>query len=141
MSILASFLLLLLPQGPTLAQLDAMRDEHRSLLNAIAFVESSNHDDAIGDNGKALGAFQLWRVYWTDALEFAPCIGGEYKDVCNRVYAERCVVAYMARYAKVATDQNMARIHNGGPKGAKSRATVKYWKKVELRLQSSGKGV
>jgi hypothetical protein len=41
----------------------------------------------------------------------------------------------MDRYApKGASDEVLARIHNGGPKGYKKTATVKYWNKVKKEL-------
>jgi len=52
--------------------------------------------------------------------------------------------AYMKRYAREAwTDpskfdaEKVARIHNGGPKGYKKKATEKYWKKVLTELNRS----
>jgi len=37
------------------------------LLAAVAFVESNGNHRAVGDQGKANGAFQLHRPAWTDA--------------------------------------------------------------------------
>ena len=65
----------LVAQDPTLEQLDAARAKLRPLLDALVQVESSGRDDAVGDNGNALGSLQIWRVYWSDALEHAPAIG------------------------------------------------------------------
>lgn len=125
--------------SPTLADVDAAREKLRPILNAIATVESNGRDDAVGDGGKALGRFQLWRVYWADALEYVPEIGGTYDDVTGREYAERCVVAYWLRYCpqavRDADAQALARTHNGGPKGAKRKGTLGYWRKVQKNLE------
>lgn len=133
---LAFFLLFL--QDPSMADLDAARDALRPFLDALATVESNGKDDAVGDGGKALGRYQVWQVYWSDAIEHCPEIGGRYKDVTNKVYAERIVVAYLMRYAPKAVAaadyETLARIHNGGPKGHKAKGTLKYWKKVERAL-------
>ena len=49
--------------------------------------------------------------------------------------------SYMNRYATEArlgrkpTNEDIARIHNGGPNGYKKESTLKYWKKVEKCLQ------
>jgi len=32
-------------------------------------VESGGDENAEGDNGKAIGPFQIWKIYWTDAAE------------------------------------------------------------------------
>lgn len=123
------------PKGPTIAELDEARTKLRPLLDAIATVESGNDNEAVGDKGKALGSFQLWRVYWKDATDHCADLGGTYDDVKGRTYAERCVVAYWLRYAKQAVaegdHEKLARIHNGGPKGHRKDATVKYWAKVK----------
>ena len=107
---------------------------------AIAQVESNHNDDAVGDNGRAIGRYQVWRVYWIDATEFSG-IGGRYEDVKDKDYAERIIEAYMKRYAPEAWAekdwQTLARIHNGGPRGHKKRATEKYWEKVKKVLDTA----
>ena len=135
---LLSLSLIAQAKGPSLEVLDGHRTALRPFLDAIAKVESNHDDSAIGDAGKAIGRYQIWEAYWSDALVKAPSIGGEYEDCKGKVYAERVLVAYMLRYAAQAVkDKNyetLARIHNGGPKGATKRATLKYWEKVEKAL-------
>lgn len=105
------------------------------LLAAIRQVESHGNDKAVGDGGKAIGPFQIWRVYWQDAVQFDKSIGGCYEDCYDPAYAARIVRAYMARYApKGASLEVMARIHNGGPKGHQKEATLAYWAKVQKEL-------
>ena len=118
----------------------AYTPQQEALLDALIQVESSGRDDAVGDNGNAIGCLQIWKPYWIDATERSG-IGGTYKDCYNRAYAKRIVDAYMKRYAKEAwTDpkrfnaEKCARIHNGGPKGYTKKATEKYWKKVDKLL-------
>ncbi len=139
-----AFLLLLasiVAQAPTVEDLDSLRVTHRRFLDALAQVESGGKDDAIGDNGKALGRYQVWETYWTDALGKCPDIGGEYKDVVNRDYAERVVMAYFLRYGKKALARQdyevLSRVHNGGPAGAKRKATLPYWKKVKKAMDAA----
>ena len=118
-------------------QLNAQQTE---LVNAIIQVESNGKDDAVGDNGKAIGCLQIWKPYWLDATERSN-IGGKYLDCFSRDYAVRIFDAYMKRYARDAwTDpakfdaEKVARIHNGGPKGYKRKSTEKYWRKVLTEL-------
>lgn len=122
--------------GITIEDIDALRDKHRAFLDALSYVESNHNDKAVGDKGKALGRYQIWEIYWKDAIEFAPVIGGTYKDVHCKVYAERIVIAYLIRYkAKHNWEhKNMARVHNGGPNGNNIKATEKYWDKVRKVL-------
>ena len=37
------------------------------LIHAVAMVESNNNHRAVGDQGKANGAFQMWKPAWTDS--------------------------------------------------------------------------
>ena len=128
----------ILAQKPQLHQLDKARNDLRPFLDALAKVESNHDDSAVGDNGKAIGRYQIWQVYWSDAIEYVPAIKGQYNDVKSKDYAERIIVAYLIRYARAAVKakdwETLARIHNGGPKGATKRATLKYWKKIEKAL-------
>ena len=41
------------------------------LLQAIRCVESNGDVCAIGDNGRSIGAYQIMRGYYDDALEFS----------------------------------------------------------------------
>lgn len=110
----------------------------QNILNAICLVESGGREDVVGDNGKAIGPYQIHREYWQDALEFDPSIGGKYKDCVSRGYSEKVVAAYMRRYAQKAWNacdaEVISRIHNGGPQGYKKEATVKYWHRVRSIL-------
>ena len=110
------------------------------ILDAIERVETGGHADpanAVGDGGKALGPMQIHRVYWADAVEHDPTLvanGETYQSVRDRTYARRVVMAYWSRYAKSWTSEELARIHNGGPKGHAKRATLGYWAKVKKAL-------
>jgi hypothetical protein len=138
---LAALLLLastMCAQATTLRELDAARANLRPFLDALAQVESASCDTVVGDGGKAIGRMQIWQVYWKDAMAKCPKIGGEYQNCTQKVYAERIVVAYLLRYAPKAVEskdwQTLARVHNGGPKGATKAATRKYWVKVRREL-------
>jgi len=37
-----------------------------ALIHAVAMVESNNNHRAVGDQGKANGAFQMWKPAWSD---------------------------------------------------------------------------
>ncbi len=118
--ILASLLFLVPPTVDTTELLDAMYT-----------VESGRGKSLVGDGGKAIGPYQIWREYWQDAVEYDPSIGGKYEDCMNKAYSERIIRAYWARYApKGATVEQLARLHNGGPRGYKRSSTVKYWNKI-----------
>ena len=119
-------------------------------LSAIRQVETGGELNggigAVGDNGNALGPFQIWMAYHFDAAERDSTLKN-YKDCLTSLdYSERVVRAYMGRYAKAEakrlraglgtlTDvEKVARIHNGGPKGHRKKATEGYWRKVQAEL-------
>lgn len=107
------------------------------VLDAIRIVETGGEKDpanAVGDNGNSIGPFQISRAYWQDAIDHDPSIGGVYTDCKNEAYARQIVRAYMLRYVKVWSDENVARTHNGGRLGVKKKSTVKYWRKVQAHL-------
>ena len=117
--------------------------QQTELVNALIQVESNGNDDAVGDNGNAIGCLQIWKIYHTDATERSN-IGGKYLDCYTRSYSIKVFDAYMRRYARDAWTnplkfdaEKVARIHNGGPKGYKKNATLKYWAKVQSQLTRS----
>ena len=113
------------------------------ILDAIESVETGGGADpanAVGDGGKALGPMQIHRVYWADAVEHDPTLvanGETYQSVRDRTYARRVVMAYMSRYAKTWSAEEIARLHNGGPAAMKAKRkhlTDGYWAKVRAAL-------
>jgi hypothetical protein len=109
------------------------------ILAAIRFVESSDRDDvADGDGGKAIGVYQIHEAYWRDAVRAEPSLGGSYQDCRRRAYAERVVAAYMQKWAPAAwaagDAETIARVHNGGPEGARKESTQRYWERVRAAL-------
>lgn len=113
-------------------------DDIDNLIYAIGTVESNHDDNAVGDQGRSIGRYQIMRAYHADALEFDPSIGGKYEDVRDPIYAAKVMRAYWRRYARAAYEagdyETLARIHNGGPTGHRKAATVKYWVKVRREL-------
>lgn len=112
----------------------------RPILDAIRQVETGGCADpanAVGDGGKAIGPYQIWATYWADAVEHDPSLvanGETHQSVRNAAYAERVILAYWSRYAPSWDAQTLSRIHNGGPKGHRRKATLGYWGKVQAAL-------
>ncbi len=107
----------------------------KEILEAIWMTETSGRlRPPDGDGGRAIGPFQIHKIYWIDSAQ-----PGEYQDCRRRAYAERVVEAYMLRYvpeAWMAGDAEIiARTHNGGPRGRFKRATDRYWERVSKWLQ------
>ena len=102
-----------------------------SFWRALHVVETGGKRGAIlGDNGKALGPLQIHRSYWQDAR-----VSGRYEDCADLAYSIKVASSYLKKYAPKAWEAGdittLARIHNGGPKGDKKPATLRYADKVK----------
>jgi hypothetical protein len=120
---------------------------HRAILDAILLVESGGRDDCPdGDGGKAIGPYQIHRVYWEDAVKHAPELGRgrDYQACRQRAYAEQVITAYMQKWVPEAWRRGdaevIARTHNGGPQGARNHKTDGYWERVRRRLGGARAG-
>lgn len=109
-----------------------------NLIAALITVESGGRDMAIGDHGKARGPLQIHKAVVEDVNRFN---GTHYTWVgmTNRAAARKVCELYLNRYAKGKSDQEAARIWNGGPTGHTKSATKPYWAKVERNLNTIAK--
>jgi hypothetical protein len=106
-----------------------------NLISALIIVESSGNDQAIGDQGRAIGCLQIHRAVVLDVNRIT---GSNYRhsEMTNRVAARAVCEAYLKHYGKGKTTEEQARIWNGGPQGHKKKtATQAYWNKVEKHLK------
>ena len=115
--------------GPSAQAAAADSNEIERLLDAIAHIESHYDPDAVGDGGRALGAYQIHRVYWEDGTRLLG-VDWPHRDATNPKKARRVVKAYLLHYGNGKSLVEMARIHNGGPCGYKKKATVRYARKI-----------
>ena len=108
------------------------------VLDAIATVESRNDPCAVGDDGRAVGAYQIHERYWTDVRRILK-VDWPYADAKDPVKARAAVRAYVQRYAQRYGQRPSvwARVHNGGPRGPLKGNTQKYWIKVRDELRRS----
>lgn len=104
-----------------------------SFFRALHLVETGGRTGPIlGDDGRALGPLQIHRAYHADSR-----VAGDYSRCADLDYSKRVVSAYLQRYAPAAWANGdvttLARIHNGGPRGASASkpATVRYGAKVK----------
>lgn len=111
----------------------------QDLIAAIIAVESSGRDDAIGDSGQAVGCLQLHPNYVADANRIIGRKRWTLKDRYSRVESVEMfyiVATHYAKHYKDFSNEGIARRHNGGPRGHKKTATLKYWKKVQKHLKN-----
>ena len=113
----------------------------RALYDALHRVEASGRPaPPPGDGGRALGPYQIWKVYWIDALAHAPELGGTYADVRSKGYAEWIMLAYWLRWCPGALErmdlERLAVVHHlGGPNPDRDPAEARrYWAKVQEAL-------
>lgn len=112
-------------------------------------MESGGFEDprtAVGDNGASRGPYQIQRGYYNDAVEWNPSLldgGRSYKNVMgpgSYCYSRKVMQSYMDRYATEGrighpvTDEDIARIHNGGPYGYMKDSSRPFWDKVKTYL-------
>jgi hypothetical protein len=105
------------------------------LITALMIVESSGNDQAIGDNGRALGPLQIHRGVVLDVNRIT---GSNYRhqDMTNRAQARAVCQAYLDHYGRGKSFEEQARIWNAGPQGHKKKtATQAYWLKVQRNLK------
>lgn len=105
------------------------------LLAAMIAVESGGDDTAIGDNGRSIGALQIGRQCVIDVNRV---YGSTYRwpeDCYNRAKSVEICTKYLTHYCgNRASNEVYARTWNGGPRGARLVATVKYWDSVRSHL-------
>lgn len=107
---------------------------HPLLLSALIAVESGGNDRAKGRHGE-LGALQIKPIMVRDVNRI---MGTSYThaQVTNRATATFIANAYFARYGRNLSDESLARIWQGGPRGHLKSSTRAYGKRVMRALQS-----
>ena len=105
------------------------------LFDAIVEVESRGNPNAVGDAGKAHGLVQSWRPAWQDGCNV---LGVHWNYATGVRDTRKCMQifhAYTSLYG-AQTDQQRARIWNGGPGGDHHRSTLSYWLKVRREMRT-----
>lgn len=126
-----------IPEGAFPSMLNAecgmLNDLPRGFLDRLALVESGGDDAATNAAEGAVGRYQIRPAYLADANEAA---GTSYTlaemrepgkaEAVVRAYLGRYGAAFAARAGRAPTAEDLARIHNGGPRGAERAATLAY---------------
>jgi len=109
------------------------------ILSAIILVESSNDDNAYNEYEDAVGCLQIRKTMVDDINRIlrrkSSPIRFTYQDRWNRYKSIKMFEIY-CKYYRLETYEQIARCWNGGPKGLYNPATVKYWNKVQDRIDS-----
>ena len=107
---------------------------HPLLLSALIQIESNGNDHARGRHGE-LGALQIKPILVRDVNRI---MGTHYthQQVTNRTIATFIAQSYLAHYGRNLSDESLARLWQGGPKGPKLSSTRAYGRRVMRKLQS-----
>ena len=123
--VVALIVLALLAVGPCFGD----EPPSRRLFDALWRVEASGQLNPLDGAAGEIGPYQIKRCYWLDAR----MPDGTYQDCRDKAYAERAMKRYWQRYG-ATTDEQRARMHNGGPRGPKRKSTLGYWRKVQKEM-------
>ena len=106
---------------------------HPLLLSALIQIESNGNDHAKGRHGE-LGALQIKPILVRDVNRI---MGTSYThaQVTNRAISIFIAESYLAHYGRNLSDESLARLWQGGPKGAKKPSTRAYGKRVMRELE------
>lgn len=106
---------------------------HPLLLSALIAVESGGNDHARGRHGE-LGALQIKAILVRDVNRI---MGTSYAhaQVTNRATATFIANAYLSHYGKNLSDESLARLWQGGPKGLRKSSTRAYGRRVMRELE------
>ena len=123
----------------------------KDLLDAIEQVESGGDPNAIGDDGAAIGAYQIHKIYVDDVNRIIALYMKDvnfrftYKDRWDKDKSGTMVGIFTNHYTKfyvvetwrlgMSNNEARARIHNGGPAGWKKDCTKAYWEKVKRAFE------
>ena len=117
----------------------ALSNSAAETLDAINQVEASGKDHAPrGDNGSAVGPLQVHLAAFSDSG-----VPGKWEDCEDLAFSRRVALAYWSRYCPDALrsgdSETMARIWQGGPRGAHHACTLAYWELVKSHLTEKPK--
>ena len=104
------------------------------LLNAIEQIESGGNSNAVGDNGKAVGAYQIWPIM---VKEVNRILGKDrycLKDRLDRNKSREMCRIFLMNCKKGLSLPDLGRCWNGSYDGYKKESTKKYGEKIRKIL-------
>lgn len=114
------------------------------IILALIVVESNGNNNAVGDNGNAVGCLQIHKVFVDDVNRILGRKEFTYQDRKSKDKSIKMALVYLKYYGDVyqkktgkkPTVDVLVRIFNGGPEGYKKQATKEYAGKF-LRVYST----
>jgi len=109
------------------------------LFAALRAHESLDGRKPVGDGGRSLGDYHIGRAHWSDGCETGRVSWPYDKYVWSRPHCEAVMIWYWLRWCPRALREGdwetLARVHNGGPRGAEKSCTLTYWRRIQERLR------
>ena len=124
----------------------AQRCSEQRFFKVLGQIEAGGDPAAIGDNGRAVGVYQIHKIYVDDVNRIFRKRVFTYSDRESPAQSQRMVTIYLQHYAtdrrlgRAVTVIDLARIHNGGPNGWRKKATLAYGRKFNRILKERGAG-
>jgi len=105
------------------------------LMKAMIMVESRGTPNAIGDSGKAVGILQIHPIKVRSVNQILEKLDTTlrytYNDRFDPIKSMEMYWLWRNYRRPNASDEEIARIWNGGPRGMEKTSTIKYWNKVQ----------
>lgn len=109
------------------------------LWEAICWKESRNNPNAYNRKENAVGIAQIRPIYVKDCVDMFG-MDVTHNDAYDPVIARRMFETYTKswcdRFGIPYSDENRARIHNGGYDGWRESCTEEYWESIRNRLKT-----
>lgn len=106
------------------------------MFDGLKWIESTNDPSAIGDEGKAIGILQIRKEYFEDAMKQPNLFHHlTHYGMRSSMASKNTMKLYMQRQIdrndEWLTEEDLVRIHNGGPLGHTKKSTLPYLKKYQ----------
>jgi len=95
-------------------------------IDALEVKESNRDTAAIGDNGRAVGCLQIWKIMLRDVNRILGYDHYLYSDRLSREKSREMCKIYFSHYCKDMSWHDMARCWNSGPTGYKKECSIGY---------------
>ncbi|KKM20409.1 hypothetical protein LCGC14_1645720 [marine sediment metagenome] len=117
-----------------LASRDVPDETLRPLFDAIFQEESYCGFMLEGDGGITRGPYHISQAYWQDACEYGDVDWDYHTHIWSHRHCKQVMIWYWQRYG-AKTDEERARIHNGGPRGMSKESTKEYWRRIQAKME------
>lgn len=105
-----------------------------NLLDAIQEIESGGDSNAVGDNGRAIGAYQIWPIMVKEVNRILGKDRYTLKDRLDKAKSREMCRIFLNNCKKGLSLPDLGRCWNGGYNGYKKQSTLKYGEKIRKLL-------